>query len=104
MGVLFNDDVRGGDQHADGGQGREQGEDDKAEPVEHHGTKLPVALDDAGLLLVPDLVGDGPDLLEDEAELAVHGGGVAVPLALVVRRQAAHRPAHNIVQVLTKTF
>ena len=73
-------------EHDRGGREREEGEEDKAQPgevgyqrisekeetclpVQHHSRKLPVGLDFTGLVVLPDLVGDHPDLLEDEAQL-----------------------------------
>ena len=68
-------------QHGHGGHDGEGGVGHQAEPVQHHGSELPVALHRPGLLVVPDLVGDDLDLLQDEAELPVqrvvrHGLGL----------------------------
>ena len=67
---LVHDDVRGDGQDRDGGDHSEGGEEDQAQPVHHlhsalqystvnyvlyHGSKLPVRLDGAGLVIVPDL-------------------------------------------------
>ena len=57
-------------------------------PVYHHGRELPVVLDGAGLLVVPDLVGDHLDLLEDEGELP---GDAEVGLALLLLLSSSHK-------------
>ena len=44
---------------------------DQAQPVKHHRGKLPVALHSPALLIIPDLVGDHLDLLQDETQLSV---------------------------------
>ena len=78
--------MRGHAEHDSGGREREEGEEDKAHPwnveyqrigenetfclpVQHHGRELPVGLYLSSLVILPDLVGDHPDLLEDEAQL-----------------------------------
>ena len=71
--LLCYNNVRSGGKYCKGCDNGEQGEGDQAEPVQHHRSKLPVALHRPGLLVVPDLVGDDLDLLEDETELPVQG-------------------------------
>ena len=58
-------------EHGHGGHDGEGGVGHQTQPVQHHGSELPVALHRPGLLVVPDLVGDDLDLLQDEAELPV---------------------------------
>lgn len=63
--------MRRGAEHCDGGYDCEQCEDDEAEAIDHHGGELPVVGHLRGLVLLPQLVGDHPQLLEDERELPV---------------------------------
>ena len=63
--------MRGSTEHGDSGHYGEGGVGHQAQPVQHHGRKLPVALHRPTLLIVPDLVGDHLDLLEDETQLPV---------------------------------
>ena len=60
-------------QHGHCSHDSEGGVGHQTQPVQHHGSKLPVTLHRPGLLVVPDLVGDDLDLLEDETELPVQG-------------------------------
>ena len=72
--TLVNDNVRRREEEGDGGDYGEERERDEAQPVEHHGGKLPVVLDGRRVLVVANLVRYHADLLEDEAELAVDSG------------------------------
>ena len=69
--MSLHEDVRRGAEHGDRGHDGEGGVGHQTQPVQHHGSKLPVTLHRTGLLVVPDLVGDDLDLLQDEAELPV---------------------------------
>ena len=60
---------RGG-QDGHSGHYSEQGEYNEAETVQHHGRKLPVILDGRALLVIPDLVRDDLDLLQDQTQLS----------------------------------
>ena len=62
-------------EHDEGGHHREQGEEDKAQPVQHHRRELPVTLNLRGLVIIPHLVRDHSDLLENEAELSLERSG-----------------------------
>ena len=66
---LGDDDVRSGDEEGGRGEHREPGEGDQAEPVEHHGRKLPVVLDRIVVLVRLQLVRQHPQLLQDHGEL-----------------------------------
>ena len=64
-------DMRGSAEHGDCGHYGEGGVGHQTQPVQHHGRKLPVTLHCPTLLIIPDLVSDHLDLLEDETELPV---------------------------------
>lgn len=68
---LRDDDVRRREEHRERRDDREQGEYDKAQSVDHHRRELPVARHVGGLVLLPQLVGDEADLLQDEGQLVV---------------------------------
>lgn len=72
---LRDDDVGSREKNCDGGNDREYSKSDEAESVKHHGSELPVVLDGSRVLVVPDLVRDHPDLLQDQTELPVDPGG-----------------------------
>ena len=61
----------GGGQHGDGGNDGEHGEGDQTDAVQHHGRELPVVLDVGRLVLVPHLVADHTDLLQNVDKLPV---------------------------------
>ena len=63
--------MRSSAEHGDSGHYGEGGVGHQAQPVQHHGCKLPVALHRPALLIIPDLVSDHLDLLEDETQLPV---------------------------------
>ena len=69
--LSLNDDVRRREEDGDGGDDGEGREGDQAEPVDDHGSKLPVA--DDLLLLVVKLhpVHDELELLQDALQLPV---------------------------------
>lgn len=46
------------DQEQDGGHHREQGEDDQAQPVQHHGRELPITLSGVRIIVAPNLLSD----------------------------------------------
>lgn len=71
---LSDDDVRGREEDRHGGHDREEGEGDEAEPVENHGRELPVILDGRRVLVVTDLVGDDPQLFQDQVQLSIDAG------------------------------
>ena len=50
---LSYDNVRRGSEDGDSGDDSEGGEGDEAEPVEHHGRKLPVVLNGGSVFVVP---------------------------------------------------
>ena len=56
--------MRGGAEHGDGGHNGEGGVGHQAQPVQHHGSKLPVTLHCSTLLIISDLVSYHLDLLE----------------------------------------
>ena len=62
----------GGDEQGRGGEHREAGEGDQAEPVQHHRRELPVVLHRVVLLVRLQLVGEDAQLLEDHRQLP-HG-------------------------------
>ena len=62
----------GGDEQGRGGEHREAGEGDQAEPVQHHRSELPVVLHRVVLLVRLQLVGEDAQLLEDHRQLP-HG-------------------------------
>lgn len=70
-GGLRHDDVRRGEEHRERGDDREQSEYDKAQSVDHHCRKLPVSGDVRGVVFLSQLVGDEPDLLQDQRQLVV---------------------------------
>ena len=69
---LGDDDMGGGDEQGRGGEHREAGEGDQAEPVQHHRSELPVVLHRVVLLVRLQLVGEDAQLLEDHRQLP-HG-------------------------------
>ena len=69
--LSLDKDVGSSAEHGHRGHDGEGGVGHQTQAVQHHGSKLPVALHRPGLLVVPDLVGDDLDLLEDETELPV---------------------------------
>ena len=69
---LGDDDMGGGDEQGRGGEHREAGEGDQAEPVQHHRRELPVVLHRVVLLVRLQLVGEDAQLLEDHRQLP-HG-------------------------------
>merc|ERR1719336_3864449 len=71
--MSLHEDVRRGAEHGDRGHDGEGGVGHQTQPVQHHSSKLPVAFHSSALLIIPDLVRDYLDLLEDEAELPVQG-------------------------------
>ena len=62
----------GGDEQGRGGEHREAGEGDQAEPVQHHRRELPVVLHRVVLLVSLQLVVEDAQLLEDHRQLP-HG-------------------------------
>ena len=83
-------------QHRHRGHDGEGGVGDQTQPVQHHGSKLPVALHCSGLLVVPDLVRDDLDLLQDEAEFPVQR---VVGDSLSLRLDTAGGAGRNITDV-----
>ena len=71
--------MRSSDEEGSSGEHGEPGEGDQAEPVEHHGRKLPVVLYRVVVLVRLQLVRQHPQLLQDHGELP-HGA----------RRQRSH--------------
>ena len=71
---LVNDNVRRCEEQGYCGDYGEERERDEAQPVEHHGGKLPVVLDGRRVLVVANLVRYDANLLEDQAELAIDSG------------------------------
>lgn len=49
----------------------ECGEEEEAHPVEHHCGELPISLHRAGLLVLPHLVSDHLELLQDKAQFTL---------------------------------
>ena len=72
---LLDDDVWGDREHDQGGHDSEEGEEDKAQPVENHCGELPVTLNLRGFVIIPDLVGDHSDLLQDESQFSLQRSG-----------------------------
>ena len=66
--MLVHDDMRSCQQNTGGSAGCEDTEGYQAHPVDHHGGELPVGLLGARLVIVPDLVSDHLDLLQDEGK------------------------------------
>ena len=66
--VLRDNDMGGGHQQENGGYHGEQCEDYQAQSVQHHGSKLPITLCGPCVILIPDLLGDHPELLQDESQ------------------------------------
>ena len=66
--VLRDNDMGGGHQQENGGYHGEQCEDYQAQSVQHHGSKLPITLCGPCVILIPDLLGDHPELLKDESQ------------------------------------
>jgi len=66
--------VRGREEDSHRGHDREEGEGDETEAVENHGRELPVVLDGRRVLIVADLVGDDPQLLQDQVQLSIDAG------------------------------
>ena len=98
MSASLDNDVGRGGQHRQRGDHRERGEEEKAHPVQHHGCKLPVCLHRARLVLLLDLVGDDPDLLEDEAELSLKRAGRGRVVCLVTVGKVGVRPARDSIK------
>ena len=63
--------MRGGAEHGHSGHYGEGGVGDQTQPVQHHGSKLPVTLHSSTLLIISDLVSDNFDLLQYQAKLSV---------------------------------
>ena len=61
--------MRRSDEEGGGGEHREPGERDQAEPVEHHGCELPVVLYRVVVLVRLQLVSQHPQLFEDHGQL-----------------------------------
>ena len=62
----------GCDQHSDRGNNCEQGEGDQAQSIEDHGSKFPVIFYSCCLIVIPDLVRDDANLLENTQKFSVH--------------------------------
>ncbi len=63
------------DKDCNGRDYRECSEGYKTQSVQHHGGEFPIILDGRRVFVVPDLVRDHPQLLEDQAELSVRPRG-----------------------------
>ena len=61
----------------------EQCEDDQTQSVQNHGSKLPVTLCAASVIITPDLVSDHSQLLQDQRQLSHRGGGKRIELLLI---------------------
>ena len=72
MGILLNNNMWGCDQHSDGGNDGEQGEGDQAQSIEDHGSKLPVIFYGCCIIVIPDLVCDDANLLENIQKFSMH--------------------------------
>ena len=62
----------GCDQHSDRGNNCEQGEGDQAQSIEDHGSKLPVIFYGCCIIVIPDLVCDDANLLENTQKFSMH--------------------------------
>ena len=88
FGLLLYNYMRGCNQHSDRGNDGEQGERDQAQSVKDHSGKLPVIFNSGCLIIIPDLVCDDANLLENTQKFSVHAGMSKV--FLVMRRINRH--------------
>lgn len=63
--------MRRREQHRQRRDDREQGEYNKAQSVYHHRCEFPVSSDVRGHVVLPQLIGDKPDLLQDHRQLVI---------------------------------
>ena len=92
--VLRDNDMGGGHQQENGGYHCEQCEDYQAQSVQHHGSKLPVTLCGPRIILIPDLLGDHPELLKDESQFPHTAGWQRSHLLLEIGK-IARGPGSN---------
>lgn len=57
--------MRCGEEDSDRGDNREKSEQYQTDTVDHHGGKFPVVGRDGVLVVLSDLIGDNPQLLQD---------------------------------------
>ena len=86
--VLRDNDMGGGHQQENGGYHGEQCEDYQAQSVQHHGSKLPVTLCCPRIILIPDLLGDHPELLQNESQFPHTAGWQRCHLLLEIGKIA----------------
>ena len=85
---LGDDDMGGGDEQGRGGEHREAGEGDQAEPVQHHRSELPVVLHRVVLLVSLQLVVEDAQLLERGSSSTPSWCPMAVESPSPARRRA----------------
>lgn len=68
---LRDDDVWSGEEHSDRGDNGKKCKKDQADAVDDHSGKLPIVVDELILVIVPDLVGDDTQFLQDAGQFTV---------------------------------
>ena len=74
--------MRRSSQHRQGGDDGEYGEEDKAQPIKHHCSKLPVGFNGSSFLITFNLLSDHFYLFKNQVEFPLKG--MAVTLSGVI--------------------